>query len=332
MNDHTVFLFPSSGHGHQADYIKVIQFVVEESGFKLCPLLTRDISARIIPTLDFTYLGFIGSAVSTIRGHGRTVALFLRPQVCLKPKKPIHYAKRVLFGALKRHRGLEILTIVPFDLEPTLSTVATGWIYDPQLWDLPLLMPGRIETADASTVMTEKPTIALLGTLDRNKGFDRFSALWRADATVRERFRFIAAGRVAPDCVDVARDFVDAGGILIDERISDDAMMSLYDQSFAVWCAYDPGYDQASGIFGRAFQLGVPAIVTEGSLISRQAEGLGHAVLNLPADTAALAAAGSALCDWRPERLTLTARLAAIADMHHHSARVLTSAISGRAP
>ena len=66
-----------------------------------------------------------------------------------------------------------------------------------------------------------------------------------------------------------ASRFTAAGGMLEDRMITDDELFSLYATATYAWCCYAPHYDQASGIFGRAAQLGVPAIVRAGSVVER---------------------------------------------------------------
>ncbi len=71
------------------------------------------------------------------------------------------------------------------------------------------------------------------------------------------------------------------GGLLIDRRLDDAELESLYVVSDVIWSCYAPEYDQASGIFGRALQLGVPVIVRRGSLLHRFASGIRSPVLPL---------------------------------------------------
>jgi hypothetical protein len=91
----------------------------------------------------------------------------------------------------------------------------------------------------------------------------------------------VAAGAAPPDAREAARVFVEAGGLLIDRKLEDAEIESLYTVSSVIWACYAPDYDQASGIFGRALQLGVPVIVRRGSVIERFSSGLTVPILAL---------------------------------------------------
>ena len=69
------------------------------------------------------------------------------------------------------------------------------------------------------------------------------------------------------------------GAIVVDRFLTDVEIESLYGVSRAIWGCYSPERDQASGIFGRAMQLGVPTIVREGSVVHRFAEHYGMPVI-----------------------------------------------------
>ena len=56
--------------------------------------------------------------------------------------------------------------------------------------------------------------------------------------------------------------------------------VSLMRQADLLWCCYNPIYDQSSGIFGRAIQIGRPTIVRKGSCLEgwQKEYGFGFAV------------------------------------------------------
>jgi len=56
--------------------------------------------------------------------------------------------------------------------------------------------------------------------------------------------------------------------VVIDRNLTDEEFESLFGVADVIWACYAPSYDQASGVFGRAIQFGVPPIVREGSLIA----------------------------------------------------------------
>jgi hypothetical protein len=90
-----------------------------------------------------------------------------------------------------------------------------------------------------------------------------------------------------------------------------------------VWSCYAPDYDQASGIFGRAVQLGVPAIVRTSSYLAKLADHIGHPVLPVSFGDADKAAE-------RISRFPFAERhrgRAGTEDMRRHSLLVLTNAL-----
>jgi hypothetical protein len=93
---------------------------------------------------------------------------------------------------------------------------------------------------------------------------------------------FIAAGKVASECVEAAKQFEAAGGILIDRFISDDEIIALYRHAALVWAVYAPTYDQASGIAGRAYQFGIPIAVRHGSHMNNLLAALEHPAIAVP--------------------------------------------------
>ena len=78
-----------------------------------------------------------------------------------------------------------------------------------------------------------------------------------------------------------AERFTANGGMLIDRHLDNDELLHLYRRADAIWSCYAPDYNQASGIFGRAVQLGVPAIVRKRSYLQPLAAELEHPVLAL---------------------------------------------------
>ena len=82
----------------------------------------------------------------------------------------------------------------------------------------------------------------------------------------------VCAGRVTPGNSNLAARLSAQGALIIDRFISDVELESLYGIADAIWACYAPDYDQASGVFGRAIQWGVPVIVRESSVIAAFAD------------------------------------------------------------
>lgn len=256
----------------------------------------------LFATLDGQEFGFLTIGLLRALIGRPTVGLFLRPQSCfdlgLKAK-----AKYALFAAMRRVPGVRVLTIVPFSVEPQYARIATDWIHDPQLWDL--MVQGRLSSVRMSglscrveNVAAGRPVLAFLGTVRRSKGSSMLINALQATPGWNQRFLVVVAGKVADDAQEDAR-FVEAnGGMVIDRSITDEELESLYQVSQFIWCCYDPIYDQASGIFGRAVQFGRKAIIREGSLLHRMTKAdpaLGEAIVHTPGHPLSLSARNAAL-------------------------------------
>lgn len=318
-----------AGPGHQSAYDELLQPIFRSQGFVLHDDPSAPADAVFHATLDFNYPALLRSSLRSLGGGPRTVALFLRPQNCLRPIKPVHRIKQMLFRILRRIPKVSILTILPFDLEPRLANYARDWINDPQLWDLPLLAPEALGLPLVPPA-GDKPAITMLGRLDHDKGFDQFATLWIENPSVREKYRFVAAGKVDPDMVGLAGEFVEAGGTLIDERISDERMFALFHESNAIWCAYDRHYDQASGIFGRAFQLGLPTIITAGSFLEKLSIMLEQQSLSVsPNWEGHTGYTAEKLLDWTPHRADAGEREVEAARLQRRDVERLTAILRG---
>jgi hypothetical protein len=231
--------------------------------------------------------------------------------------------------------NVRIISILPFSLEPRIARVANAWIYDPQLWDLSYFALPNSErfsrlTGEIALAAKGRPVVLALGAQNRIKGFEFFAQLWCGQAAIREKFLFLAAGKVAPECVSFALELADAGGFVMDRHIEDDEFLSLYRCADVVWSCYAPIYDQASGIFGRAVQLGVPAVVRERSFLDRQARELEHPTLGLQFGDAT--AAVNRLQSWAPSRPSAADLCMRVARMRELSEAVIGEAIGVQIP
>ncbi|WP_157158867.1 hypothetical protein [Bradyrhizobium genomosp. III] len=193
--------------------------------------------------------------------------------------------KGLLFRLLKKLPSVYILTILPFSVEKAFARIATGWIHDPQLWDLPDRSQGPTDTELKDRIAQAargRDLVVALGVQNRIKGFDFFARLWCEKASLREKYLFVAAGRVAAESAGWATKLTESGGIVVNRFISDEELLSLYEIGHVIWACYAPDYNQASGIFGRSFQLAKQTIVREGSHLAPLAAELEHPVLAIP--------------------------------------------------
>lgn len=229
------------------------------------------------------------AAVRSLLGQ-RSVTLLFRPAEAVHGRSARLRLKRLMLGALKHMPGVSILTILPMAMDPAFARVATGWIYDPQLWDLPDDAALPAPPLDLAATAGRRTLVCALGTQNAGKGFGLFCDIW-ADARIRDRYLFVSAGKVAAPLAERAAAFAASGGMLLDRFISNDELLGIYGASDLVWSCYAPNYDQASGIFGRAMQLGRQTLVRDGSFVEALARHLDRPAVALPWDAAAAAAA-----------------------------------------
>ncbi|RAK52634.1 hypothetical protein DJ018_10545 [Phenylobacterium deserti] len=226
---------------------------------------------------------------------------------------------------LKRWPGVSVISILPADVEPAVISVATDWIYDPQLWDLPtvgasVMSAMAVEIREAAG---DRTVVVALGAQNEDKGFHQFVEIWRSSEQLRERFLFVAAGKVASESKGMADEFVRAGGLLRDGFVSDEDMAGAYAVADLMWSCYGPQYNQASGIFGRAVQRAVPVVVRRNSYVEAQARRFGFP--NLSLDWTEAREAAAKLLGWSPPDRPNTANL--VAGMRARSLKALTQSL-----
>lgn len=275
--------------GHRRGYIDLFGRTCEAAG--LSWRLSRswfDVIADAAPVLvlmiEESFVGYLlAGLIRAMRGR-RTVGLLFRGSEAVKGVSTKMRIKRWVLRWLKGIAQINTLAITPFSVAPELEVVADGWIYDPQLWDL-ADGPPEASSALAGAVIEQaqgRKIVVALGDQGVEKGFGYFCRLWIDSPELRQRSFFVCAGKVEHALAGVAQEFAAAGGYLANRFISDDELISLYGACDVVWAHYAPTYDQASGIVGRALQLGRPVIVRTGSQMVRVADQLGFPVVQAP--------------------------------------------------
>lgn len=295
-----VILKGAGDGGHRREYSALFRRLLEGAGATVtfrsmgpAEIFPRGLAISLMiedHSIAFFLLAWARAALGR-----HTVGLLLIPRPCLHPAGLRHRLKRWLLLRLRRRPQVRILTLLPFSLEPGLAAIASGWIHDPQLWDVERSPGSRIEPTPLSREIAERAAgrtvVISLGLQGRFKGSDRMMGLCRALRSTG-RYLFVAAGQVEPELAAEAEGFVAAGGMLVDRFLSDAEFLSLYGVATWMWACYAPDYDQSSGGFGRAVQTGAPALVRAGSLIHALAETLGHPAAPLAWGTATEMAAG----------------------------------------
>ena len=278
----TILDIGDGNEGHRAEYVALLGdlFAIRRTHFNWQVL--GDPNPVLAPAIEdglgiYALVGLLRSLIGR-----RTVGFLFRPGPAISSKTLRHRGKRLVLRLMRLLPRVQTLTILPFAVEPRFVEIADGWIYDPQLWDLhwPAAMSGVPvggALADAIRLTAgDRAICAAVGRQDIAKGFDQFAALYSAAEPLRDAMLFAYGGKVAAPCETMAAEFEAAGGYGVNRFINDAELRDFYACADLVWCAYAADYDQASGILGRAMQLGIPVVVRNGSLIHRlcQIEGL----------------------------------------------------------
>lgn len=287
-------VYASNDGGHRGPYVALFASLLGLDG--VCApasgaVLRRMIAApRLLVATFEDDLPMISAALVARAALGRpTAGIFLSPQRCFVRDELKCRIKRLAFMGYKRVPGLTLFTITPFEIEPRFAEVANVGAYDPQYWDMHdgtrVVMPPSTPFSDKiRAAAAGRPVVCMPGSLNAEKGFGFLADSLAATPALAKRLLIVAAGRVLPSARASVETFVASGGLLHDRRLEDAELKSLYGIADAIWCCYEPGYDQASGIFGRGMQFGVPVIVRRGSLIERVAAGTPLSVIKVDFD------------------------------------------------
>lgn len=331
-------VYASNSSGHRGPYVALFSSLLGFEG--VCApasgaMLRRLIAApRLLLATFEDELPMISAALVARAVLGRpTAGIFLSPQRCFVREELKCRIKKLAFKGYKRVPGLTLFTITPFDIEPRFAEVANVGAHDPQYWDMHdgtrVVMPPPTPFSDEILAAAAgRPVVCLPGSLNAEKGFTFLAEALAATPVLAERLLIVAAGRVLPNARSAAEKFVASGGLLHDRRLEDAELESLYGIADAIWCCYEPGYDQASGIFGRAMQFGVPVIVRRGALIEVIAAGTPLPVIKVDfGDSISFADALSAPLPGRLEGPEMESHAAEIGLWRHDFIRGLKAAL-----
>lgn len=288
MSDEILLVDYGAGeHGHRGQYNAMLArlFNLRRADFSRAMLIAR--APVLCPQIEAAPALF--ALTCLVRGllGRRTVGFLLRPLPALHGASLRLWMKRLTLMLLRRWPGAQVLTILPFAVEPALARIAHGWIHDLQNWDMQLdqdtLSAGDL-AQDIRRAADGRSVCCAIGRQERSKGFDRFTALYGSEPALRNAMLFAFGGKVAPDLAQASRDFAVQGGYGIDRFVTDAELVELYGAADLIWCVYAPDYDQASGVLGRALQLGIPVAARRGSAIAAICANEGHPCIALDDD------------------------------------------------
>lgn len=278
----TILDLSLGAEGHRGAYVAMLcrLFPAQVLRFGAAALFSR--RPVLVPFIEESLPRYVLACLIGALVGRRTVGFLFRPRPALEGRELRMRIKRGVLAALRRLPGVSTLTILPFAVEPGFARIASGWIYDLQLWDL--VEPGQPAPVEVGGALADRlrrqaggrKLCVAVGRQDRGKGFDQFVTAWTGNAELREAMQFAFGGMVDPALEPAAKAFAAKGGFGLDRLISDAELLDFYAAADLVWCVYAPDYDQASGILGRAMQFGIPVAVRAGSLIERLCRAEGH--------------------------------------------------------
>lgn len=264
----TLLVYGASQTGRRPAYFRALDrlFGARRAGLGRV-LLSR--APVLFLMIEEAFLSYVAICLLRAVVGRRTAGLLLRPMPLVASNRRHYRVKRAVLHWLKRFETVQTLSILPFTVLPAAAFVAKDWIYDVELWDLTDAERDAVELLRRERRPGDRLVLTSLGRQSARKGFDLFAESYEHHAGLRDRFGFIACGKVAPGLVDRVAAFRVWGGVVVDRFLSDAEMLGTYAASDAVWCLYPPVGDHAIGVLGRAAQLGIPVIVREGSLSHR---------------------------------------------------------------
>lgn len=273
-------IYTGSLNGHRQSYLDFVKkkFGGERiNGKKI--FFTSDVVFFLMVEDNFI-LYFLVCFIRSLCGKN-TVGLLFRPKPVLNASNFKLKLKFIILKLLKNNTRVQTLSIVPEILEPSISEIVDDWIYDFQLWDITKkqrvifhkIRKGDIKFGDfekykiANEIKMQaknKKILIALGAQNKCKGIHVLSE--HISKFNQEKFVVVVAGCFDEASAQQKKYLQDNNALIFDRFMTDEEILALYSIADAVWCYYDPSYDQASGILGRSIQLGVLPIVRPNSL------------------------------------------------------------------
>lgn len=275
--------------GHRNEYNIAISAVLKSLGFSPV-VFDPDVELRrlngpcIFTMIEEDVGAFVRAAISSPFSGCSVMGLLFRPAECFEWRTR-SVAKRLLLSVLKRIPTVQITTILPFNMDARFGAIANSWTFDPHMWDwavTPSTVPRQASlTREIAALAGRRKVVLAPGYQNRRKGFEYFCDLWTNSDRLREEYLFVAAGAVDDEVRHCIQPFLNANGVLIDRFMSAEELDELHALSATIWGCYEPSYNQASGVCGKAFQLGIPVIVRQSSYIESILECLHHPIVAL---------------------------------------------------
>jgi hypothetical protein len=268
--------FDISEQGHRSYYAQVILKELDFSTLLESPqksfmklLKCRQLICGTIDDylLFFFFISFLRWACGKT-----TVGLTIRAETILDEVTFKRIVKALMLRFMKRFSGLNVLTLMSFEVEPELARYCKDWIFDLQLWDLEVLYPNTTESVSferlkaqiLKSISNKKPILLLPGRQSLVKGHH---FLFQNCPQWSKYVNVVLVGPIWDLPPEKLEQFRNDGGFVFDVELSDSDLVSLMKFSDYVWCCYREDYNQSSGIWGRSVQLSKKFIVRRNSRI-----------------------------------------------------------------
>jgi hypothetical protein len=275
QSNRLVYTVHTGGHRQSySDLLSKMFGLVPITGHMSYSLFKRLIRANtlIFSTLDDDMISF--GVIALIRSVLRrpTVALFLRAEKCFESGKWHYKIKYLVFRLFHQFKTLKIVTISPFSSVPYYKKISTIGVFDPQYWDMhdgnKIHTPGVTDVSDfVRKYASGRRICCVLGALVADKGLSFIEDTLDRYPIISDRILFVFAGKAGEDVKNQLGRLVSKDALVIDRFISDSELLSLYSEADIIWACYEPHYNQASGVFGRAIQFEKLVIIRKGSII-----------------------------------------------------------------
>ena len=250
------------------------RIVVSEQGVPFADLIRAN-HVFFLNIDDHFALAFYIAALRRLYGR-RTAGLVLAAQKVAAPSSLKHRLKRLFYTGARLLTGMKLYLCVS-GLIPEYSGLWDGCLEDLNTFDLTLLPLGSSPCLPAEIKAPERPLIASLGVQGPYKRPDLLMRAYVESPALRDAASVGIFGQLRISSPELAAEFVANGGILVDRYLEDGELAGTMQAAAILWGLYAADtYDQTSGVFGHALQLGKPCLVRSGSRLAAMQARLGY--------------------------------------------------------
>ena len=271
------FLVKTGGHRlHWRDCVKRKFDLDVLVGWKgsLLRLLREPGSVIFLSADDHFVSAFAVSFARAVRGRSSSLVI-LSAERTVRPRNWRNHIKRLFFRMMKPQSIIELVAILPFEVEPSLRLVCHRSVPDLNFFDLSAEDKALAEKASrAVRGDSSKLMVGAFGRQTARRGTELLLKAYCSSVPLRQNCQIQVAGPfdgIAPQLIAEAKGH---GAHIVDGFLEFDQMLASIKSCDFVWAVYAPEYDQSSGVFGHAFQLAVPCLVRRGSQLGKLAKAL----------------------------------------------------------